>query len=60
MPDTDINRIRRELQEKIGNEKVSNEEEMLKFFSSDDSIQPDNKPDLVVSPSTIKDIQEIF
>ncbi|NVM54379.1 MAG: FAD-binding oxidoreductase [Candidatus Helarchaeota archaeon] len=60
MPDADIDRIRKELQEKIGSEKVSNEKEVLNFFSSDDSIQPTKLPDFVVSPRTIKDIQEIL
>ncbi|MFX0136056.1 MAG: FAD-binding oxidoreductase, partial [Candidatus Hodarchaeota archaeon] len=60
MREIDINQIMVELKEKIGKEKVSNEQEILEFFSSDDSILPRILPDLVVTPTTIEEIQEIL
>ncbi len=55
-----ILQLKTELIKKIGKEKVSDEKGVLEFFGSDDSIQPKKLPRLVVSPTTIKEIQEVL
>ncbi|NVM30562.1 MAG: FAD-binding oxidoreductase [Candidatus Helarchaeota archaeon] len=60
MPNANISQIKRDLQENIGSENVSDDKEILKQFSSDDSIQSGKFPDLIVTPSMIKGIQEIL
>jgi len=55
-----MSQLRSELAEKIGNGKVSDEVKFLEFFASDDSILPTQLPELVVSPTTIKEIQDIL
>ncbi len=60
MRNPDLKQVMKELQDKIGNEKISNEQEVLKHFCSDDSLQARKLPDLVVTPRTIEDIQEVL
>ena len=52
--------LRSELEEKIGKGKVSGENDLLEFFASDDSILPTQLPEIVVSPTTIIEIQDIL
>ncbi len=55
-----LNQIKIELQNKIGVEKVLDNKEILEHFSSDESIEEKKSPDLVVTPTTLQEIQEIL
>jgi FAD/FMN-containing dehydrogenase len=56
----DIPHFKAELEAKLGKTKVSDKIELLEFFSMDDSINPKKLPLLVLSPTTIQEIQEIL
>ncbi len=56
----DINELKRELEEKLGSQQVSEDKVLLESFSSDPSIQPKKLPMLVVSPKTIEEVREIL
>ena len=58
MSNPHLKQIMEELRDKIGSEKVLNEETLLEYFSSDDSLQSSKLPDLIITPQTITDIQE--
>ncbi len=55
-----ISQIRQKLEDRLGSEKVSVDNETLKSFSSDDSLQPAGIPDLVVFPTSIEEVQYIL
>lgn len=54
-----IDQIRRDLKEKLGEMKVSNEQATRDFFSSDGSILQKGQADLIVTPTTIEEIQKV-
>jgi len=56
----DINQIKKELEEKIGINKCSDDNKLLEFFSSDNSIFKKQLPELVVTPETLEEIQDIM
>ncbi len=55
-----MSQLRSELDEKVGKGKVSDEADLLESFASDDSILPRQLPEIVVFPTTIKEIQDIL
>ncbi len=59
MSDYNISDIKKDIEEKLGQNKCSDDPNLLEFFSYDESIFRKQLPDIIVTPESLEEIQKI-